>query len=460
MGVIVFERGNLFLSFFFVLVAIPCLFLNAFLLAPFQGADEINHFARAEQVASGCIVGQRIDQKIAGGYVSKSLLNASKVVEHIPFHVENKLTSDIILELRQLKIQSEQVFYGFGNTVINAPIFYLPSSLGIGFSKFIDTSILNTLLISRILNGLICIALSSMALYVVRFGKHIMFSILTLPMSLGLFGVVSPDGLIFACTALVVALITRIEDYKSSSEKGCLLALLVILLSSVVATKIAYLPLIFLFFVPSVYHHIGLRGALICTSATLFVEFLWFVFGILPVSVPLFHDGYVISAKDQLYHIISNPLSNFSLIFNTLLTLGGFYIQSFIGILGCLDAYLKPQAYVYYEIYLALSILFDFLFEKKGEPRRGDALFVILIFLATFFCIEYALYLAWSPVGGSIIEGVQGRYFIPMMLLLTLIVPNLQLRKEITPVWSKLLYILSLPVIFVLPYALFSRYFG
>ena len=69
-----------------------------------------------------------------------------------------------------------------------------------------------------------------------------------------------------------------------------------------------------------------------------------------------------------------------------------------------------------------LEIILDNSFENKVEKSTkfilGIILGVIIILILT------SLYVQWTPFGLSKIDGVQGRYFIPILLLLPFILDN------------------------------------
>ena len=65
-------------------------------------------------------------------------------------------------------------------------------------------------------------------------------------------------------------------------------------------------------------------------------------------------------------------------------------------------------------------------FHKEKEHVRGrDRLYVLIsstgVFLATFILINLALYLSFTRVGFDRVEGLQGRYFLPLLPLLGII---------------------------------------
>ena len=49
---------------------------------------------------------------------------------------------------------------------------------------------------------------------------------------------------------------------------------------------------------------------------------------------------------------------------------------------------------------------------------------MFFIFTGTILLIFSALYAQWTPVGNDVVKGVQGRYFIPLLLPLACFIPQ------------------------------------
>lgn len=53
----------------------------------------------------------------------------------------------------------------------------------------------------------------------------------------------------------------------------------------------------------------------------------------------------------------------------------------------------------------------------------------MLIYIAVVILISTSLYLQWTPVMGDLILGIQGRYFLPMIMLFPLLFKG---RKDVS----------------------------
>ena len=65
-----------------------------------------------------------------------------------------------------------------------------------------------------------------------------------------------------------------------------------------------------------------------------------------------------------------------------------------------------------------------FVTNEKESLKLNQKIWMILIFLGLTLLILTGLYLTWSPVGYNLVAGVQGRYFVPAMILVLLCLIN------------------------------------
>ena len=111
---------------------------------------------------------------------------------------------------------------------------------------------------------------------------------------------------------------------------------------------------------------------------------------------------------------MEHPTAFFAAMFNSLIELWDWYCISFVGAWGFLwNVLLLKIFYVLYGIALAFFVLSNELCLKLCE--RGVMIFAAALSTLAFFIFDY---LTWMPVGATIIRGVQGRYFIPVALMI------------------------------------------
>ena len=98
---------------------------------------------------------------------------------------------------------------------------------------------------------------------------------------------------------------------------------------------------------------------------------------------------------------------------------GALYAEQLVGRLGMLDVFL-PRWLIRIE-WIFLAVLAITAGESVPRVQRLLAMFVVL---ATMGAISVGLYFAWTPSCASLIEGIQGRYFLPIVPLALIAISN------------------------------------
>jgi uncharacterized membrane protein len=126
------------------------------------------------------------------------------------------------------------------------------------------------------------------------------------------------------------------------------------------------------------------------------------------------------SPSEQLAFLLSHPLEIPGLALSTLSVHSHEYLAQIIGVLGWLDAPLPLIAYVTLGLGLAAMFVMDGVSVQplvRWVTLAGLIVSVALIFLS--------LYLIWNPLASlGPIEGVQGRYFLPLVPFLAFVIPK------------------------------------
>jgi len=210
--------------------------------------------------------------------------------------------------------------------------------------------------------------------------------------------------------------------------------LLVIFSIIMALLKIVYVPVVFmLLLIPKEkYESKGKRRKfLICTIvAAIIINLIWLAY----CSRFLVEYNPGVNGEKQVAGIFKNPLGYVFILFRTLNT----YAQTFIlSLCGEGLGHYNVQTSVLY-VFSAL-MLFTVLFFAREETETieytiFDKVVCIIIFLAITALIYTSLYVQWTETLKPIILGVQARYFIPILPLVSLIVDN---KNLIIKKWNK-----------------------
>src|SRR5215203_2869427 len=126
--------------------------------------DEPNHFFRAYQISDGTIIGIK-HEGYSGGWIPESILVTNRrLVGDIEMHYDVKFDTNLISELRQIPLdEGAKVFVPFHNTVVYAPVAYIPQVIGIWTGKALGASALGLIYFARFMNLLFFLALAYLA---------------------------------------------------------------------------------------------------------------------------------------------------------------------------------------------------------------------------------------------------------------------------------------------------------
>jgi len=390
----------------FLLYGLVAVFPLALLMPPYQAADEGAHFLRADDVELGHPLGYRSGAN-SGGTVDQGIAASYGIFYPIVLHPENKATAAMFDRAAVIGWKSNKSFSDFANTSIYPPLFYSVSALAIAIGKVADLPVTSTLTLARMFNGVVGVGLGASSIALAGMAGPWFFVLLTLPMTLAQMASASQDALLFPTAAVAAALFIRLLRGESSDIGG--FALLCVLLAVVSTGRFTYGTLALL---PLTLHRVSLLyrvlGALAVAAAAIGWSWIASSFALVQFGLP------GANASGQVRHILAQPWSVFDLAVNTVKYQYDLYLESFVGKLGWLDVRLPW-------LYLALAwgvILLGILTSVTvgALTRRAGAVTGIVSFalLASAAALFAALYISWTPVGNFIVDGVQGRYFIPL----------------------------------------------
>ena len=443
------------LHWIFLLFAIPQVIFLALWTPPFQTADEPAHFNRAWQIAHFEIGPQR------GAMADSGALNAEICIAGIGFHQKARYTKADQMCAESAQWTGQLTYREFPNTGAGALTGYIPQALGIAIGKAVGLGPLRTLQLVRLLNGAFAIAVCSFALWWCRSGRLVMFAVLLMPMSLSLFASCGQDPTSIALTCLAFALISRQLDAGGALPRTQA-AIVVVSLVVVSVSRPTYVALLLPLLIPQLFDGRRNRPSWItgfwfaCLSLAITVAWwLTAMRAVRAVAAPIAGIG-VVDAKLQLANLLHHPAIARDLLAYTIHHIPE-YIAGVIGYLGWLDT-LMPS--VYYLIMFGVLVL-AFLAETSVAPRlpkNVTAIFLCAGFagIALVFLVEY---LIWTPVGAPGIYGVQGRYFIPLLIAVAVGLPRLGNSEKTYQRVTAMVVAVQLITAVVLPQVILARYY-
>jgi uncharacterized membrane protein len=457
------DRAACVTAALFILFSLPTCLLLAMLVPPGEVADEPAHLVRADSLLYGEILGQRraitYDGKtvIEAGLLGDPNLFSTDLPAPIAHFAEKKVTPAKIAALERVSWSNgPPVWLWYPTTAVYLPIFYLPAAAEIGLAHVIHLSPYHAILGARIVNSLCFVAIGVCTLLLARSGRILLFCVLSLPMTVSLAASLNQDGLFIAVSALAFALLTR-----AAGPRGRVYWAAAILIAALVMVKLPYFPLALLLLVPCIrrppFRAALLGGARVAALAVV-PGVIWaaitmhFVATPYPL-VPPYHPGYLWpgnhnaefqspNATAQAEVFLHRPLYTIILPIKTIGVQWVGLRNEMVGMFGWMEFGIPGRMYRFWVFAIACAILSDLLRERGNTHSPPPVAIAIgLVAIAAALCAVFdAEYLVWSRVGAPIIEGVQGRYLLPLLAAFAVSIPAVRIRGA-----AKLKTVLAIP---------------
>jgi len=417
---------------------------------PMQVPDETEHLYRAYQVSQFNLMADPV-QTGYGGTLPVNLVDTSTELKRSVAGQPHK-RFDISLLRRAWHTPLEpakQKSVRFDNTAIYSPVPYLPQAFGIGVSRVLKLNPLIIIYVGRLANLLVWIALIYAAIRLTPIGKWAFTIVALNPMALFLAASLSSDAMIIGLVAVFVATVLRLRTIEALPDKRYV-ALLAISALMICLTKNMYVPLVLLaLLIPSsvlkVYWKYGL------VALALAVGVLWNL-AVLAMArrIPSFIGLTAnVDTEAQIENILHSPLQFLQVVGNAI---GGqqssAVVPSYSGVFGWLDTGSPMWISLLYLFTLLIALLY------RSETKRVLAslnvkvrLFSGAIIAISTVALLSSLYVGYSGVGASLIEGIQGRYFIPLTFLAVIVAANSAIKVAMSHKATRTLVVSSMTVV-------------
>lgn len=315
---------------------------------------------------------------------------------------------------------SNKTAYVFSNLSLYSPVSYFPSALGMKIARMFSNNNLTIFNGGMIGNFIATSILYAYALFQIPYGRKLLYVLMLMPSSLQNMITVAPDGVTTGLCFALIACVLNMKEKKTGISRWniAVLAILCILLSQY---KIVYIVMIFLvYLIPKEQFSSTRQRRIVRLWIPLLAvtcNLLWLL-----VSTNYLNNTQSMIAgvrpKEQMIYVLTHIPTYCKIAFNTLFTNFNNWTQMFVG--KEIGKFNIPISSLVYESMLVISIAIVCI--NHDVPYHGwkDILWTLLVFLAVCALIFTSLYIQWTPYKDSLIIGIQGRYFIPIMPLLSL----------------------------------------
>lgn len=416
----------------FVTIALIAGGLLLFLIPPFASPDENSHFLNAYAFSDLNFFPETEMNKLGRTFPNSVIVFVDENNSRFPQNLDAKYSyGDAYISWALQSDYTETCFKEYWNADVSLAG-YFASGTGMLLYRFFASIIpylclsnYNLLMIGRLCNLLFYVI-------IIYYAQNTMLIIALLPMSIFLASTLSYDTNIICISCLLFSRTAYILKEKTVQRKDVFLIGLCSFF--LVSVKTAYAPLLIILLALSVEKFGTLKRyrkyALIISGVGI-VPYAIFKF-IYTIVLGDFQWVYSDAMKAQFNIILSSPIGFIKTIWNSFNVFCDFYFTGFIGILGQLDTNI-PKIYL---CLIALVLILISIYEVSSQNIISFKwkLFSFIGVLLTVYVMFAGTYVIWTAtryqIGLNYVEGVQGRYFIPLYLWIVTWIGNSTLKPS------------------------------
>lgn len=389
--------------------------------------DESIHYFRAYEIADGNFISDITDEEGHAAYLISYPWEWEETKDHLITQYEVKEQTGLV------ESEENDAGHSFNATALYSPLSYLPQSLGIAAARLFTGKVWILFLAGRIFNFAAIGAVMALAVHLMPYGKKYLILIALIPMNLHECISLAPDGMVTALVFLLIAFVLYLRERGKEPLTRGQLAALYVLAVAISLYKIVYLPFCLLYFlIPR--EQFGSKKRYFGHVAGVMAAVAVFLGGWMRISSRyLFPFNPGVDSGQQTHEILTHPFFYAGVVINTLVEKATYYFNTMLGTkLGWLNVEVDEILLYLFAFVVVAAIAADA--ARKKRTDRPFAWVTVLILASTVLLILTSLYVEWTAVRAQVVEGVQGRYFIPLLLPLCLAIAGR--REDENELWE------------------------
>jgi uncharacterized membrane protein len=378
---------------------------------PFQVPDEPAHFYRAYRVSEGHF-------DLAPRGLREAMLPASvhrigtDLLGDLPFNNEKRIAPRTILAAFRIPLEPDRrelVF--FANSLQYTVVPYIPQAAGIAAGRLFGAPPVALLYLGRLANLLFGVLIVAVAIRRLPAFKWLTAMVALTPMGLSLLGSASADVTTIAAAFTLVSMVAKLAWGAEEPARGDFI-LLTVSAVALCASKPPYMPLALLpVLIPAARFPWRRAGFLLFHATLALAAAAWSVVTSRFVGTIRIDAG--VDVNRQIHDSLTHPFGFLWMLIHDYAVHTPRYLGELIGKLGWLDTKIPmPLLVVYLAVLLALAFL-DV--SPRIEVRPWQRGIVTATTLAAMVVVSASQYAIWTPYGADLIQGIQGRYFLPLV---------------------------------------------
>ena len=298
---------------------------------------------------------------------------------------------------------------------------YLPQAVGLKIGRATGISFQKILWVGKFLNLFTYALILSIAVKYTKIGKKALICVGTIPTAVFLASAYSYDAFItsFLLLGFVMILNELLDKSQELNWKRVAVGVFALLIGCF--SKAVYVPLLLLLcFLPKEKFK-SRKQRMYFIVAVIFIFLIMMSSFALPaltntvgnIDVGADPRGGDTSVTRQMKYIFEKPLTYTALLFENIVdSFGGYFLD---GGSRTFFSYLGGSSTNLYYLHMLLAIVVTLTGENKIMLDRKLKVVLGILVIGVLMLIWTALYLSFTPVGADTINGVQPRYYIPLM---------------------------------------------
>ena len=420
-SIIYYKKGMRIENIFLMIAPLACVFFLV-TMPTFKNHDEYYHWLKAYEVSQGTLMTPQEDG-VQGSMMPEGV---SKVFP------TNWTAIDYQTMKQLLSVKLNEDNKGILNpetAAVYSFVQYIPQATGIALARLVTDNVYLITYGGRIVNMIFALLVLYFAIKLMPFGKKLLLIPAMIPIAIEGFTSLSPDAMTISVAFFYIAYILHLAFEKKEQlgikEKG------ILLISSIVIAlcKIVYIPLVLLMFIipkEKFKNKQKMKPLIMIVAIACIINLIWLGFS--STYLRYFREG---DSALQVKTVLMHPIEYIQNCLYTLVLNGDQYILTmFGGELGWGELVNVHTAvpYILFVLFIWITLTDQTI---KDRFKLDQKIMIALTILAVGGLIFTSLFVQWTTCGSDSIAGIQGRYFIPILPLLMLLVGSqIKLKTE------------------------------
>ncbi|MCF0124603.1 MAG: DUF2142 domain-containing protein [Clostridia bacterium] len=408
-----FPGENLKKEYIFLILASVIGLVLVFINVPQVRYDEHAHFWKSYEISEGHLKSDR-ENGLPSSVIDLFMREDGS-------YPNREFNYETVKEKMSVKLnQNERQDFAVGATAGLTPVSYIPQVIGTTIGRLLRLSPIAILWMGRITNLLAYIAIIFVAIKLIpsQKWKAILMIIALFPMNLNIASTLSPDMTIISVTILAISytLYLKFQKEKIDLKNITILGILCVI---PMICKVVYFPLCLLVLLLPKEKFEDKTKIKIAYCITIFMMIIPYIVCKKLFTATTGEIAIRTNTLEQCLFAISDLMRDIGTLINTMYSEFSNYFFEAIGGWNTI-----PVISVAIFIVLLLVMFLESNENDKYKFSKKDKIICSIIAGIEILGIMAGLYLTWTQAQVTVIEGVQGRYFLPVIPILALAFSN------------------------------------